>query len=62
MSHRNPFANRHLQSARQRRRAAEPSSRQSVRIMDALKENAAREIRKSLANRIASPNAEAAQD
>ncbi len=58
MRHRNPFANRQLQSTRQRRRAAEPSTRQAVRIIDALKATAAREIRRSLADRIDSPDVE----
>ena len=62
MSHRNPFANRHLQSTRQRRRAAAPTMRQATRIMDALKATATREIKKSLDNRISSLDAEAAQD
>ncbi len=62
MRHRNPFANRRLQSTRERRRSAEPSPRQSVRIIDALKATASREIKRSLDDRIASPDAEAAQD
>ena len=62
MSHRNPYANRRQPSARQRRRAAEPSTRQATRIIDALKATAAREIKKSLAHRISAADAEAAQD
>ena len=52
MKHRNPFANRRQQSSRARRRAAEPSPRQAVRIVTTLKRDAAREIKKGLAARI----------
>ncbi len=53
MKHRNPFANRRQQSARARRRAEEPSQRQTHRIVIGLRAAAAREIKKGLAKRIA---------
>ncbi len=62
MKHRNPFANRHRQSTRERRRAAEPSMRQTQRIVLSLRASAAREIKKGLAARIDAHNAEAAAD
>ncbi len=52
MKHRNPFANRRQQSARARRRAAEPSQRQERRIVVGLRAAAAREIKKGLLARI----------
>lgn len=62
MKHRNPFANRRQQSARARRRAAEPSPRQAARIIATLRGNAAREIKKGLADKIAARGDEAAAD
>ncbi len=53
MRHSNPFANRRQQSARARRRAAEPSQRQARRIVIGLRASAAREIKKGLTRRIA---------
>ncbi len=53
MRNRNPYARRKLMSARQLRRAAAPSPRQRARIVSGLKEVAAREIKKGLADRIA---------
>ena len=53
MKHRNPFANRRHPSARARRRAAAPSPRQERRIVQSLRDTAAREIKKGLASRIA---------
>ncbi len=53
MKHRNPFTNHRPQSARARRRAAEPSPRQARKIVLSLRASAAREIKKGLAGRIA---------
>lgn len=53
MRHRNPFASRRHPSTRERRRAAEPSSRQAQRIVLSLRASAAREIKKGLAGQIA---------
>ncbi len=60
MKHRNPFANRRQQSTRERHRAAQPSARQTQRVILALRATAAREIKKGLANRIASRENESA--
>lgn len=54
MRNRNPFSNRRLQSTRERRRAAEPSVRQKRRVVLALRDDAAREIKKGLLQRIMS--------
>ena len=62
MRNRNPFANRRRQSARERRRAAEPSIRQTRRVVLALRATASREIKKGLANRIASRENESVAD
>ncbi len=53
MKHRNPFTNRHQQSTRARRRAAQPSPHQERRIVLGLRAAAAHEIKKGLAGRIA---------
>lgn len=62
MKHRNPFANRHQQSTRARRRAAEPSARRAQRTVLSLRAIAAREIKKGLAGRIAAREGEPAAD
>ena len=54
MRNRNPFSNRRRQSTRERRRAAEPSVRQTRRVVLALRADAAREIKKGLLQRIMS--------
>ena len=62
MKQRNPFANRRQQSTRERHRAAQPSARQTQRVILALRATAAREIKKGLANRIASRENESVAD
>ncbi len=53
MPTRNPYARRKPLGARQLRRAAALSPRQQARIMRGLKETAAREIKRGLADTIA---------
>ncbi len=59
---RNQYAHRNPPSARQRRRALAPSLRQKQRVVDLLQDNAARLVRKGLADRLASSEEDGAAE